>query len=290
MRTTAFFARGRCAPSVFLPALLPLLFLLLSAAASAQPLYKYSNADKALIARTRKEEAKAEKAYDRRNMYRIAKVYEGIYDRYKDSSMAAAIRCYRFACQTEGDLDSYQHTAAYTLARIYELGKGTPKDPDEAMIFYFLSHDKGRQKLAQLKPLACKKVQLLLAKDGMLSYNDSLVFSLSPFCSVMKPEFQPQWKRVADLLRGSPNLKLEIATTWKMVLLSAPYDLLMPVEYLRQGMALQTWLTEKEGISVDRILFNADAPPADADRMVLRFIVQDDVPVPQPRLRERNTP
>lgn len=278
MRHSSFLHRGQ-------PSLL-ILFLSLGHLVSAQPVFKYSSADKALITRTRKEEKKAEDDYDRRDMYRIARVYENLYNRYKDTSMTAAIRCYRFACQTEGDLDPYQHKAAYALAQIYETGKGTPTNREEALIFYFLSYDLGKKKMEQLKPIACANVRWLNPGEGSLSPADSLVFSLSPFCSVMKAEFQPQWKRIADLLREKPSLSLEVSTSWKMVLIAAPYDLLFQQEYFRQSQALQQYLIAVEGISADRLQRIYIPAPGDSDQIVIRFTTETNEPAPpQPKLR-----
>jgi hypothetical protein len=267
---------ARCVPLRLILSLLLAGFFLLpfSQIADAQSVYRYSAADRALLLRTAKQEQKAMDAYDRRGMIRIGQTYEGIWKKYKDTSMQAALRCYRYACLTEGDMSDYQLPVAYRLARIYDQGKLVPRNLEDAMAYYLLSDERGKKRLKQLTDSVCGLGTLRYKPNRDYQPGDSIVFEISPFCNRLHPETRVTLQELAGQLRGAPAWLAKVEPDFSYPEIAAPYNL-MTVNFMWKNMELiRNFLVEQEGISHDRLLVEPAEPRPVADkgyRIIIRL-------------------
>lgn len=245
---------------------------------AAQTIYRYSAADRALLLRTKKQEEKAIAAYDRRGMIRIGQAYEGLWKKYKDTSLQAALRCYRFACLTEGDMSPYQLPVAYRLATIYDRGKLVPRNLEDAMAYYFISDTRGKGRLKQLRDSVCGRNPLKYIPAGDFRPGDSVVLQVSPFCTNLHPETRYMLQRLANQLRGMPGWSVDLRADFSYPVMAAPYNLMTVASMWKNMEVIKVFLIEQEGVSADRVEAWPAEPSADAEkgfRIIIRLKEQD---------------
>jgi hypothetical protein len=132
--------------------------------------YNYSPEISKSISEKRQEEKIAHDEWNRGALYELGIFHLNIYNKYKDTSLHAAIRCFTQSCFTEGELmDERSLKAAWNLGRIYENADGIKPDSLLSMIYYFISDSLGSTDLERTRAKFC---------------TDSLVMSINPFCDL----------------------------------------------------------------------------------------------------------
>ena len=231
-------------------------FLLLGPAVQAQT--NYSKKDLAAIRKQRFAAEKAMENWDRPALYRTGLFFEGIYDRYKDTSISASIRLYTRAFQTEGDLhEGEAMKAARRLGAIFENGKGVPVDFEKAYTAYFMagSEEPG---IKRMKDRLCILDEVLLTDRGPQGVNE-LVIRFHPACSRFGDSTRAAIGRLANTMKAQPETRLHL----RMRMPESELN-----HFLNYYSGLKTWtalsnpllsyLVEVEGIATDRLVWDAD--------------------------------
>lgn len=155
----------------------------------------YSPRDLSEIRKARKKEAKAHASWDRKSLYFLGRFHQEIYEKYKDTSMNAAIRCYQRSCFTEGDfMNEEPLMAALQLGNIFETGKGTEKNIGKAQIYYFISDSIGSKHLSRLLKETCPSDSFSFISDN----RDSMVIAVNPFCGIREQATINEIRKLAD--------------------------------------------------------------------------------------------
>jgi hypothetical protein len=248
------------------PVLAFLLFLV-SLNAAAQP--QYNKTDRNEVQQQRKELKKAIENRDKSKLYSIGAFFEKIYDKYRDTSIRAAIRCYEMAASSESEYgnnwDSY--AAALKLAKIYETGKGTAKDLQRSLIYYYLSDSSftapynqlnaplDNKEFDKLKAAHCSTIgpaSIFLEKNAPA---DSILFTLSPFCNAGIIFTDSLIRQIGIYLRNNPELNVLPVLSGSSPVPAAQYSLKTQNFVLpRFYDYLKNQLMEREAISESRFL------------------------------------
>jgi hypothetical protein len=215
--------------------IITIIFLLVSVCLSAQ--VKYSEPDKSLIFKNRKQANTAIKDWNRKKLYHLGVFFEGIYNKYKDSSMAAAIRCYTISASSESEYGNLKecYAAAGKLAKIYEMGKGVSIQPLRAMIYYYLSdtrhtatyntlgnptHNAGFQRI---RNSYCARDIVTVFKSG--SRIDSLIIYGSPFCKNDGNRIKLALSELSEYLKQVPEKNVDVTISGGPSVPAAQYTL-----------------------------------------------------------------
>lgn len=232
-------------------AVLILSLLLLARAAEAQS--KYSKKDADAIRKQRIQAARAMDAWDRPGLYRAGLFFEGIYDRYKDTSIQAAIRLYTQAFQTEGELhEGEAMKAARRLGAIYEQGKGVPADVEKAYAAYFMA---GRDEpgARRMKDRLCSLDQVLLSNKGKEGV-DELVIRFHPACHRFNDSTKAALGQLAATMRAHPEKKLHLRMRMPESDLTHFLNYYSLVKtWMPASNPLLAYLVEVEGLALDRL-------------------------------------
>ena len=223
----------------------------------------YSATDKKNILSKRKETTVAIEQWDRKKLYYLGSYFESIYDKYKDSSLSTAIRCYSIAASSESEyLDIKEcYKAAYRLGKIYEQGKGVQTNPHRAMIYYYLSDSTQRAPFNQLGSSTQPDFQRLgkeICGNDYATFsgdkNDTLMIGYSPFCPLKGKSTFPKLDKLGEYLKGHPQKNIEITFTGDNTIMAAQYDLKVE-SFVIPGMysKLVSYLEDKQGISPARV-------------------------------------
>ncbi len=202
--------------------LLLLLFFGLSATAQLQ--YKYSVADKQELKNANSKLVKLENLTEKQ-AYELGLVYERLYDKYKDTNMVCALKCFNYASCLEAHCEKpIYKTINFKLARIYETGKGIGADTLMAMFYYMGSTDAGLKHLAILRQKHCpKKMHYSLEKTDFY-FSDSTNSVLEkmllggveisiPFfiaCPCDSAQLNQMMFTIASVLKTHPQLGMEL--------------------------------------------------------------------------------
>lgn len=228
----------------------------------------YSKADKKEILDKRKEVKKAIEDWNKAGLYSLGAFFEKIYDKYHDSSMTAAIRCYEMAASSESEYgdnwDSY--TAAYKLAKIFETGKGTVKNLQRSLIYYYLSDSSYQPSLYQLGTAAvhpafekmrneyCNKAAVIISTLKHPSSKDSVVLRISPFCNSRQLFKDSLQREIGQYLRQHPLQTAQFVLQGQSPVTAAQYTLKAENFVLpRMINEMRQTLIEEEGIDPTRI-------------------------------------
>ncbi len=229
---------------------------------------RYQPGDEKKIQQQRKEQKAAIRKWDKAKLFTIGSFFEKIYDKYRDSSMNAAIRCYTLAASSESEYgdgwDSY--AAASKLAGIYETGKGIPKNLHRSLIYYYLadtsqpvssysqlSTPQNNKAFERVKEAYCATTGVTTNTLHKYGLTDSIVLRLSPFCS-MKSQFPDSLlQQAGQYLQERPDVRVESFLRGHINVPAAQYTL-KAENFVLPSMAERfiTSLVEKMGISPER--------------------------------------
>lgn len=207
--------------------------------------YGYSNKDLAQIHRSREKIIEG-----KTSLYAIGRFFESIYDRYKDTSMNAAIRCYTFIANIEGpDNSKTSQQAAYRLGEIYANGKGVPVNLDHALAYYFISGEIGSKKLAAAK-------KRFAGRDSVAFVaTDSLVIAYHPLLGVKNASSTGAIDRLVKVMRDHPQRTLNITLEKPTTFYSAIYAYWITQ---KAPFVLVSFLSQNFDIAEDRIQLKND--------------------------------
>ena len=239
-----------------------LIFHLYSSNVSSQ--IKYSASDLSAIKQNKKVLKASEISWNKPKLYQLGIFYTRMYDKYKDTSMRAAIHCFKLITICDGPdyMDKVSPLAAYKLATIYEYGKGIGVDKKIAMIYYFLGEAKGKINLERLQQTNCTNTLVLHNSIGKYQEVDSLVLEVSPFCKIKGDATISALTRLADFLKINPSLRISVSVSENAAGIPAPYRYWLRDHGLkRHYYYVQNFMVEEQGISHERIL----APEIDID-------------------------
>ena len=248
---------------------------------------KYSHTDFKTIQANRKQMFIAIEKWDRKELYQLGVFFEGIYDKYKDSSINAAIRCYRLASSSESEyLDNIEcYNAAYRLARIYEQGKGIPPSLHRAMIYYYLSDSKHTTSYNSLgNPENNADFQRTRKKycspDSTSYYEtgnriDSMVISISPFCGFQGKNLTAELEKLGSYLRQHSSINVNIRIRGDNSIPAAQYSLKVK-QFILPALQniVANRLIDNEGISNERIV-QEESILVDQDDYVLTIVLRN---------------
>ena len=211
--------------------------------------------------------------------------FEGIYDKYKDSSMNAAVRCYNIAASSESEYGNLKecYSAAGRLAKIYESGKSVPIDLQKAMIYYYLSdskhtsnynslgnpiHNTGFQRI---KKNYCSRDIVSVFKTGPML--DSLVFEFSPFCNIQGNRLNLALVELSAYLNQNPEKKVDVIIVGGPSIPAAQYTLKVENFILPAIYNKCISLMIDKAVSSDRIMpMKRDLFESKEYKMVVRVI------------------
>jgi hypothetical protein len=234
---------------------------LLLAGMGASGQVNYSAQDLATIQQKRKQTQQALDTWDRKALYRLGLFYETIYKKYADTSMRAAIHCYEASAFTEGDLFNEESLlAALHLGQIFEQGTGVPVQTEKAMIYYFVSGNKGSKEFSRLRQIRCPADTVIYNSIGRQHPIDSLVIGVDPFCSLRSAATGKALDLLAEFLKHEPEWQVQLLARYAGPGITAPYNLWVQTEALpRRCVEIRNYLVEQAGIAPERIL-NAAVP------------------------------
>jgi hypothetical protein len=218
---------------------------------SADAQYKYTPEDSAGIMRMRKWEKKAMKKSDRKLMYDVGFLYERIYRKYKDTSINAAIRMYKESAYAEGPLQETESVlSAKQLADIYSHGIGTKRDPEQALIYYYISWFEGADSLEALK----KRLGPIDRVEYGSAQTDSIVISFHPLVKIGSEATKKLMTGLEKRLRDHPEYMYRVDVILPNESTTAIYNYYMSQDLPR---IIDAGLYEMlESISVDRRINN----------------------------------
>ena len=229
---------------------------------------RYQPADLKKIQQQRKEQKAAIKKWDKKKLFTIGSFFEKIYDKYHDTSMNAAIRCYTLAASSESEYgdgwDSY--AAASKLAGIYETGKGTTKNLHRSLIYYYLadtsqpvssynqlSTPQNNKAFERVKAAYCATTGVITNTLHKYTLTDSVVLRLSPFSSMKAMFTDSLLEQTGQYLKERPDVRVEMHLKGHIAVPAAQYTL-KAENFVLPAMAerFANWLVEKVGISSER--------------------------------------
>ena len=120
----------------------------------SQKVYKYSAADKLAISNANKKTAlMKDRQLSGLQAYALGLEYQRIYNKYRDTSMASAVKCFEYYSfgENEYTFTAKQKQTAYKLGEIYEKGTGIDRDTMMAIVWYQLSTTAGITKAKALQ-------------------------------------------------------------------------------------------------------------------------------------------
>lgn len=269
-----------------------LVLIIIFSGFNAQSQYKYSATDRSKILQKRKELPKAMADYDKNRLYKSGLFFESMFDKYKDSSMATAIACYRIAASSESEYgeDWHSYKAAKRLAVIYETGKGVPADSELALIYYYLSdtslvdtelalkEPSNNPSFQKVKQQYCNSVSQAQAGQGMNGMADSVVIHLSPFCRLPLAEARPVLKQFCEQLQKDPSKKIFARLAGQSRVPAAQYSLIAENYVMPQMFySLHSYLVEELNISPERFILpvQRDYSYQGGYRLLLKIVQED---------------
>jgi TPR repeat protein len=232
--------------------------------AHSQKVYKYSAADKLALTNANKKIALlADHKLSDQQAYALGMEYERIYNKYRDTSMPLAVKCFEYYCWEENEYSftAKQKQVAYKLGGIYEKGTGIARDTVMAITWYKLSTPAGNTRSQSLQTKFCKaplslqsedeKIDPQQAKYKLLSRATLALLSL-PSCRYTKEQIASVMGPVAEAMKEAPHLVLwidhSISDSW-----NSTHTWNVKKELKRVKDAAAYYLVEKIGISAERI-------------------------------------
>lgn len=225
----------------------------------------YSKSDLLQIAKQKKLFESALKDGNKNKLYQCGRFYEKIYSKYKDTSIQTAIQCYKLITVSEGPdyMDNVSLQGAYRLGKIYETNGEDYSNLQSAMIYYFLSVDKGKYKLETLKTIACKPTEILHNSIGKYQLEDSLVLKISPFCKISGEPVLASLLRLGDFLKFNPSFRVSITVSENATNIPSPYRYWLRDNGLKKHYDyVKSYLVDKIGIYAERV----EAPEIDLEK------------------------
>jgi hypothetical protein len=240
------------------------LFTGLAAISYSQKTYRYSAADKLALANANKKAAKMnDTTLSEKQAYAAGMEYQRIYNKYKDTSMKWAVRCFEYYCWEENEyvFTAQQKAVAYNLGQIYEKGKGTKADTMMAITWYHLSTATGIAKGKALAKIICGRT-LVLESAGekmqpeqvrrMLHSGATISLATLPTCKYDKNQIAKMAEPIAEFMKERPDLLLRIeyntSSMWNSThSLNVRQNALLVIDQL------SAYLVDKVGISAERV-------------------------------------
>ena len=216
----------------------------------------YSKSDLLQITKQKKLLESALKDGNKNKLYQCGRFYEKIYAKYKDTSIQTAINCYKLITASEGPdyLDNISPLAAYRLGKIYETKGEDYSNIKSAMIYYFLSGDRGKYKLETLKAIACDKTEILHNSIGKYQLEDSLVLKISPFCKISGEQVLASLLGLGEFLKFNPSFRVSITVSENTTNIPSPYRYWLRDNGLKKHYDyIKSYLVDKIGISAERV-------------------------------------
>lgn len=193
---------------------------------------------------------------NKNKLYQCGRFYEKIYSKYIDTSIQTAIRCYKLVTASEGPdyMDNVSLQAAYRLGKIYETNGKDYSNLQSAMIYYFLSGDKGKYKLETLKTIACKPTEILHNSIGKYQLEDSLVLKISPFCKISGELVLTSLLSLGEFLKLNPSFRVSITVSENAKNIPSPYRYWLRDKGLKKHYDfVKSYLVHKIGIYAERV-------------------------------------
>lgn len=242
------------------------LFLFIGVAMNSysQKKYPYSAADKLALANANKKAAKMnDTTLSEKQAYAAGMEYQRIYNKYKDTSMKWAVRCFEYYCWEENDytFTTQQKTVAFNLGQIYEKGKGIKADTMMAITWYQLSTATGIAKGKVLSKIVCGR-PLVLESAGekmqpeqvrrLLHSGATISLATLPTCKFDKNQIATMAEPIAEFMKERPDLLLRIEYNTSGMW-NSTHSLNVQQNTLRVIDQLAAYLVDKVGISAERV-------------------------------------
>lgn len=230
----------------------------------SQKVYKYSAADKLALSNANKKIALlADHKLGGQQAYALGMEYERIYNRYRDTCMPLAVKCFEYYCWEENEytFTTKQKQVAYKLGGIYEKGNGIGRDTMMAITWYKLSTAAGIAKSQSLQTRFCKAPLSLQSGDDKMGPQQAryklldrgtLTLLSLPSCRYTREQIASVMEPVAEAMKEAPHLVLwidhSISDSW-----NSTHTWNVKSELKRVKDAATYYLVEKVGISAERI-------------------------------------
>lgn len=241
------------------------LFTGMMANSYSQKAARYTAADKiALVNANRKAARMNDTTLSKKQAYTAGMEYQRIYNKYKDTSMKWAVRCFEYYCWGENEyvFTPQQKSVAYNLGQVYEKGKGIKPDTMMAITWYQLSTATGTAKGKALAKIICGR-PLTVESGGerigqpeqvrrLLHSGATISLATVPTCKYDKNQVATMAEPIAEFMKERPDLLLRIeyktSGIWNSTHL---YN-------VRQNTTrvidqLTAYLVDKVGISAERV-------------------------------------
>jgi hypothetical protein len=231
----------------------------------SQKVYPYTLADKTALANARKKAALMDQQMlTDKQAYALGMEYQRVYNKYKDTSMQLAVRCFEYFCWEENDytFTTQQKSVAYKLGQVYEKGTGIKRDTMMAMTWYQLSTAAGIAKAKSLQQLFCGRPLVLQVGSEkivnpqqatqMLHTGAILSLATSPSCKYTMKQIEGVALPIAEFMKERPdallNLEYNVSSKW-----NSTHSLNVRQRVNMVMDQVVTYLVEKVGISHERI-------------------------------------
>ncbi|HEX2630663.1 MAG TPA: SEL1-like repeat protein [Chitinophagaceae bacterium] len=230
----------------------------------SQKIYNYTAADKLAIVNANKKTAlMKDRQLGGQQAYALGLEYQRIYNKYRDTSMASAVKCFEYYCFGENEymFTVKQKQMAYRLGEIYEKGTGIARDTMMAIVWYQLSTAAGVTKAQGLQKKFCdgplslyagdEKMNPLQAKYKLLN-RATLGLPALPSCRYNKEQIAAVVAPIAEAMKEAPHLVLwvdhSVNPYW-----NSTHSYNVKQELKRVMDAVAVYLIDKVGISYERV-------------------------------------